>query len=188
MGRPWLLRLFSRVRRADSARPRRCTPEVAALERRDLASVNITLTVTPTTLFPPNGRFVPVEATGTVTEFQVQNNKVVQVSPADIKDPPRANLFVVDEYRRIEPRVFLTLVPDGDHYSFKTTLFLQASRANGLPAGRRYWITAAAGDVDGFRGQTVAVQVPHDLTHRGQPPQVVPKKPTPIHRSKGFFS
>ena len=188
MGRSWWFRLFARAGRAAPARRRRCTPEVSPLERRDLAVVNVTAQVHPATLFPPDGRFEQVVVTGTVSEFVVEGTKVVKLKPSQIKVPPHANAFVVDEYRRIQPYHNLVLVPAGDHYTFKTTFLLQASRANGLPAGRRYWVTAAAGDNDGFRGQTLAVQVPHSLTQRGQPPQVPPKKPVPLRTSKNIFS
>jgi hypothetical protein len=102
----------------------------------------------PNVLFPPNDKYEPVKISGVI----------ISTRPG----PPKANFFVVDEYRRDEPsgRVSLTEVaPHAFSYSF--TIFLQAKNSIHVPDGREYDITVAASDQDNAEGKTIAVVVPH---------------------------
>lgn len=157
-------------RKAGPARVRpRFAPGVGALEGRSLLSFSMnSLTAVPNTLWPPNGRYVPVVVSGTLQEFTVVGNK--QVFKA-LNGPKAANFFVVDEYQRDEPSAPIRLTDLGQgKFSFSFTINLQASRATEYAAGRRYYITVAAKDVDGWTGKTIPVQVPISLTNRGQGP------------------
>src|SRR5689334_17929507 len=100
------MRLFSR-RYGSTPWPdrRRRAPAVEALEGRMVLDANstfvipaVTATVAPKVLFPPNGRYVPVEIKGTVTEYAIVNGKTRVVTPAEEKTPPLGNLQVIDEY------------------------------------------------------------------------------------------
>jgi hypothetical protein len=170
-----LRRLGNRRTRA----PRSATPEVTALENRELLASFLNfgkpkpapafipppvvgVEVQPNTLFPPNGKYVPVTVLGTVSD------------PS--KTPPTASFQVTDEYRRDQPRgpVQLHRVGKGKYW-FRFNINLQAQRAEEYPAGRRYYVVVGAGNMGGFGGQTVAVQVPLSLRDRGQPPQKLVK-------------
>lgn len=189
MRRPWS-HLFAQTRRIamDTARrKRRRIPEVVTLEGRALLSLAVTeLKATPTILWPPNGRYVPVTVTGKLLQFEVVtvNNKTKVVTHS-LPGEKRANFEVTDEYRRFEPRGPVHLVDNGGgKYSFAFTLKLPASRSTEYPAGRRYYITFGAMDRDGWANSpehtTVAVQVPIDPKHRGDPPQKIPKRTRPL--------
>jgi probable HAF family extracellular repeat protein len=111
----------------------------------------ITVTATPETLWPPNGRMVPVTISGTIKD-----------ADADV-DASTAAYAVTDEYRQVEPTGNITLRPDGS-YSF--TIHLQASRNENDKNGRQYSITVSALDNAGNEGSATAdVIVPHDQVH-----------------------
>ena len=55
-------------------------------------------------------------------------------------------------------------------FNFSFPIHLQASRSTRYPAGRRYYISVAAKDNDGWNGKTIPVQVPISLTDRGPGP------------------
>lgn len=150
---------------------RRLTPEVAPLEGRALmAFATVSATAVPSTLWPPNGRYVPVEVSGEFAEFVVVNNKQVF---KNLPGPKQANLTVVDEYHKDEPYGPVHLTYEGDgKYSYSFVIYLQASRSTEFAAGRRYYITVAAKDRDGWNGKTIPVQVPISLTDRGPGPVV----------------
>lgn len=189
MRHPWS-HLVAKTRRiaTDIARQqRRRIPEVVTLEGRRLLSLSVTaLEVTPSVLWPPNGRFVPVTVTGKLLQFEIVTvNDKSKVIVRSLPGERRANFQVTDEYRRIEPHGPVHLVDDGDgKYSFAFTIKLQASRVTEYPAGRRYYITFGAMDRDGWANSpdhtTVAVQVPISLKDRGSPPQKVPKRTKPL--------
>jgi hypothetical protein len=170
-----MTRLLSRLRPARrGSRPsqaRGLVPEVDGLEDRMLMYFSpSTATAVPKTLWPPNGRYVPVVLSGTFREFTVINNKTIfELLPG----PKQARFMVVDEYHLDEPSgpVHLTNLGHGN-FSYSFTIHLQASRANQFPAGRRYYITVGAADNNGWSGQTIPVQVPLSLTDRGPGPQV----------------
>jgi hypothetical protein len=106
------------------------------------------VSVTPDTLWPPNGRLVPVTITGTITDA---NSDVDAIS---------ATYAVTDEYGRIQPSGDITLDANGN-YTF--TIQLQASRNDNDRDGRQYTIIVSAQDKEGNTGSAdTIVTVPHD--------------------------
>jgi probable HAF family extracellular repeat protein len=111
----------------------------------------ITISATPATLWPPNGRMVPVTISGTITDVD-----------SDV-DASTAAYTVTDEYRQVEPTGSVTLRPDG---SYTFTIQLQASRNGNDQDGRHYLITVSAKDYTGNKGSAATgVTVPHDQGH-----------------------
>lgn len=147
---------------------RRAAPELTPLEDRVLQYFSVDATVVPSTLWPPNDRYVPVTVTGTLREFSVVNNKQVF---QELGGPKRATFQVTDEYRRDEPSGPIQLESQGGgKYTFSVTFHLQARRAEQFVAGRRYYINVAARDIDGWAAKQIAVQVPRTLQDRGPGP------------------
>jgi len=108
----------------------------------------ITVGVNPKTLWPPNGKMVPVTVSGTITD----TGSGVNVTSAAYS--------VTDEYGEVEPAGAITLGAGGS-YSF--TVLLQASRLGTDLDGRHYTITVRASDNSGNSGsQASGVTVPHD--------------------------
>jgi hypothetical protein len=108
----------------------------------------ITIAAIPKTLWPPNGKMVPVTITGTITD------------PDSGVDTSKAAYTVIDEYGRVHPSGNVPLGGDG-RYSF--TIQLQASRNGDDKDGRQYLITINALDNAGNNGSADArVTVPHD--------------------------
>lgn len=173
--------------RSHSARAksrRRARPELTALEDRMLLYFGVEATVVPDTLWPPNGRFVPVTVSGTFHEFAIEGTKVVYKK---LPGPKKANFQVVDEYRQFEPAGPITMVDEGGgRFTFSFTIHLQAKRSTEFVAGRRYYITVAARDDDGWGAKTLAVQAPKSLQDRGPGPlqPIEPRVPTHA-QSKG---
>lgn len=159
---------------------RRHTPAVCPLEGRSLMTATtlvvpgLTATVTPSTLFPADGRYVPVAIKGTIAVVEVTGRTVRAVPPGEIKRAPTVDITVVDEYRRVEPHVFAKPVAGLANYSFTATVYLKASRVTEFVAGRRYYLVIAARTDNGSAGVTLPVQVPVSLTRRGPGPQKVP--------------
>jgi len=119
-----------------------------AAPQLDTTAPEISVTVTPSNVWPPNGKFVPVVASGTITDAQ---------SGVNVKT---AAYSVADEYGRVEPTGYVTLDVDGN-YSF--TLMLEASREGDDRDGRQYEIVVTAEDEAGNGGATSSVAlVPHD--------------------------
>jgi hypothetical protein len=122
------------------------------------AAVNIDLTppvvnvlANPPSLWPPNGKMVPVTVSGTITDNLSGVN------------PSTAAFRVVDEYGTIQPSGPVSLGPGGS-YSFSVSL--QASRKGNDQDGRRYTITVSADDFAGNLGSAATtVTVPHDQGH-----------------------
>ena len=122
------------------------------------AAVNIDLTppvvnvlANPSSLWPPNGKMVPVTVSGTITDNLSGVN------------PSTAAFAVVDEYGSIQPSGPVSLGPGGS-YSF--TVSLQASRNGNDQDGRQYTITVSAKDFAGNLGSAATtVTVPHDQGH-----------------------
>jgi hypothetical protein len=109
----------------------------------------ITITATPETLWPPNGKLVPVTIAGTIMD-----------AGSGVK-PSTAAYVVTDEYRQVQPKGSVDLRADGN-YSF--TIQLQASRNDNDKDGRQYIITVSAQDTAGNTGSAATgVTVPHDL-------------------------
>ena len=93
----------------------------------------ITVSASPATLWPPNGRMVTVTVPGTITDEP--DGSGVHASSAAYQ--------VMDEYRQIQPSDSLTLGADG-RYPF--TVALQASRNGNDEDGRQYMIAMSAKD------------------------------------------
>jgi hypothetical protein len=110
----------------------------------------VKVAATPTSLWPPNGKMVPVTVSGTIT-----GNTGCKVTGA--------TYAVADEYGRVQPSGPVT-VGAGGAYSF--TFQLQASRLGSDLDGRLYTITVTATNNTGkSRSQTATVIVPHDQRH-----------------------
>ena len=107
----------------------------------------ISIAVSPATLWPPNGKFVPVRVSGTITDSGSGVN-------------PNATIYSVrDEYGKVQPSGAIVLGPGGT-YSF--TVLLQVSRLGRDIDGRYYTITIQANDNAGNIGlATQSVTVPH---------------------------
>jgi hypothetical protein len=107
------------------------------------------LTASPTSLWPPNGRMVPVLITGTVTD------NLSGVGPT-------VGFHVHDEEGVINT-TGMAPVHDG---AFSFTVMLQASRLGQDKDGRQYTIFVVAHDLAGNTStRTVVVTVPHDQGH-----------------------
>jgi hypothetical protein len=106
----------------------------------------ITLSTIPTSLWPPNGKMVPVTVSGTITDTGCTVTS--------------AAYAVTDEYGQVQPSGAVTLRAGGT-YSF--TVLLQASRLGTDLDGRLYTITVSASNNAGKTGsQAGSVIVPHD--------------------------
>jgi uncharacterized membrane protein len=103
----------------------------------------ITVSVSPATLWPPNGQLVAVTVSGTIMDEP--GGSGVQASTYQ----------VIDEYGQIQPKGNLTLV-DGK-YSF--TVALQASRQGNDPDGRHYSVVVSATDIAGNQGSATATVI-----------------------------
>ncbi|HKQ36556.1 MAG TPA: hypothetical protein VJ063_00680 [Verrucomicrobiae bacterium] len=102
---------------------------------------------TPNELWPPNGKFVPVVITGTITDA------------ASGVNPGTTSYLVKDEYSRVQPAGRVVLGRNG---SFSVTLQLEADRRGGDLNGRLYRLQLSAADYAGHATQfTVPLLVPH---------------------------
>jgi hypothetical protein len=109
----------------------------------------IMLSTAPTSLWPPNGKMVPVTVSGTITDTGCTVTS--------------AAYAVTDEYGAVQPSGPVTLSAGGA-YSF--TVLLQASRLGTDTDGRRYIVTVRAGNNAGNSGsKATVVTVPHDQGH-----------------------
>ncbi len=108
----------------------------------------ITVSANPSTLWPPDGKMVPVTIAGTMTDSQSGVN------------PSTATYAVTDEYGLVQPSGKVTLGTNG---SYTFTIQLQASRNGDDLDGRQYIITVSAQDNAGNKGSaSTGVTVPHD--------------------------
>jgi hypothetical protein len=107
----------------------------------------ITVFASPTTLWPPNNKLVPVTVMGHVTD----NFSGVA---------PSMSFHVVDEYGQVQPSGTARVNANGD-YSF--VVYLQSSRLGQDKDGRQYVIDVTAHDLAGnARTAATVVTVPHD--------------------------
>jgi hypothetical protein len=132
---------------------RRRTPELLALERRELQTIIFkqTPTLVSPRVLPPNGKNLPVVFTGVVASTRPQT--------------PTGFFHVTDEYRQYEPFGSVALTPVGLYngnygYSFRFTVRFPASRSTNTADGRHYYVMIGAKDQDNANGRTVAVLVP----------------------------
>jgi hypothetical protein len=108
----------------------------------------LTIAATPDTLWPPNGKMVPVTITGTITDAGGGVNASTAV------------YAVTDEYGGVHPR---GSVPIGSDGSYAFSIALQASRNGSDRDGREYLITVSAEDnVRNTGTAATSVRVPHD--------------------------
>jgi len=108
----------------------------------------LTISATPETLWPPDGKMVPVTISGTMTDSQSGVNAST------------ATYAVTDKYGLIQPSGKVTL---GSNGSYTFTIQLQASRDGNDKDGRQYIITVNAQDNAGNKGSAATgVTVPHD--------------------------
>ena len=117
----------------------------------DLTPPAVSVSANPSSLWPANGKMVPVTISGTMTD----NLSGVDSSTAAFN--------VVDEYGSIQPSGPVSLGAGGS-YSF--TVSLKASRNGNDQDGRHYTITVSAQDLAGNPGSAAtSVIVPHDQGH-----------------------
>jgi hypothetical protein len=106
----------------------------------------VTLSITPTSLWPPNGQMVPVTVSGTITDTGCTITS--------------AAYAVTDEYGQVQPSGPVTLGTGGAYF---LTVGLQASRLGNDLDGRLYTITVSArNNVSNTGSQAGTVIVPHD--------------------------
>jgi hypothetical protein len=133
------------------ARPQGAACDIGAFEYQlsDTTPPTVTIvSVTPDTLWPPNGKLVPITVSGTITD---EGSAVSEITAA---------YEVIDEYGSVQPSGDVTIAADGN-YSF--TIDLQASRNGNDANGRLYTISVYALDSAGNEGSASAdVTVPHD--------------------------
>ncbi|HEV2395335.1 MAG TPA: alpha-amylase family glycosyl hydrolase [Candidatus Sulfotelmatobacter sp.] len=114
----------------------------------DLTPPSASVSASPSSLWPPNGKMVSVTVSGAITDSLSGVN------------PSTAAFSVVDEYGTVQPNGPVTL-GSGGSYAF--TVSLQASRNGNDMDGRQYTITVSAQDFAGNVGSAATVvTVPHD--------------------------
>lgn len=117
----------------------------------DTTPPTIAISASPTTLWPPNGKLVPVTVSGTI------------VDPESGVNVSTAAYHVIDEYGMVQPSGRIALGSGG---AFSFTLSLQSSRFGTDKNERTYTITVSAKDNADNLGSAVAVvTVPHDQGH-----------------------
>jgi hypothetical protein len=129
--------------------------DIGAIEFQssDTTPPAITVTATPDTLWPPNGKLVPVTIVATITDA------------GSGVDPSTTAYAVEDEYGSVEPSGSLTLGQDG---RYTATIGLEVSRNATDANGRQYIITVSAQDNEGNMGSAdTIVTVPHDQGRGG---------------------
>jgi hypothetical protein len=113
----------------------------------DTTPPQIAATANPATLWPPNGKLVPVTVSGTMTD----DSGV---------DASKASFSVVDSYGAVQPAGAVSVAADG---TFSFTVQLEARRSGTDRDGRIYTVTVQAADTAGNVGTVdVQVVVPHD--------------------------
>jgi hypothetical protein len=134
---------------------RQCRPHISRLEARTVMDASVlSIAANPATLWPSNGRLVPVRVTGDI---------------ADTDTPDVGATFrVIDEYGAVQPSGPVTLQDNGDGtFSYTFTVQLQARRLGQDRDGRQYTILVDAADGDTADDAATVVTVPHDQGRRG---------------------
>jgi hypothetical protein len=166
------LRLGGRKQNSTTRQERQCRPGLAPLELRTVMDAAVlSVVANPTSLWPPNGRLVPVTVSGIIADDD----------GADIG----AKFKVKDEYGTVQPRGPLDLSqnPDGT-FSYSFTVMLEARRLGQDRDGRQYLIVVNAFDDDSTERGSTVVTVPHDQRKRGpvdhSGPHRKPNKSLPV--------
>jgi hypothetical protein len=108
----------------------------------------LSLTASQTTLWPPNGKMVPVTISGDVSD---------SLSGINLAD---ATYTVIDSYGQVQPSGVITVNADG---TFTFQVLLEASRQGQDKQGRVYTIIVADQDLAGNLGTaTITLIVAHD--------------------------
>jgi hypothetical protein len=114
----------------------------------DVTGPNITCSANPSTLWPPNGKSVPVTISGGMSD------------PGSGLNVSTAHYSVWDEYGQVQTNGPLNVSADG---SYSVGLSLISSRNGNDSDGRQYTVSITVKDTSGNRGSCVAsVQVPHN--------------------------
>jgi hypothetical protein len=118
-------------------------------QQEDVTPPVISVSATPKTLWPPNGKMVPVTISGTIKDTEAGVNTST------------AAYAVTDEYGLIQPSGHFIILDASGRYSF--TIQLQASRNGNDKDGRQYIITVSAKDTAGNTGSAATgVTVPQN--------------------------
>jgi hypothetical protein len=125
-------------------RARRSRVELTALEDRRLPAIAaVTAVAAPRFLFPPDGQYVPVVVTGSVTQVITYNLPGHQtVAPTGkplagilakiaVQPYPTASIQVTDQYRADEPRAAITLQLTGTRNFFNKSTPANPTAAEG---------------------------------------------------------
>jgi hypothetical protein len=132
-------------------------PAVAQALASDTTPPAIAVSATPSTLWPPNGKMVPVIVSGSITDDEPDGTGV---------NASTAAYVVTDNYGLVQPSGQVTLAGDG---SYTFTIRLQSSRNGRDEGGRHYTITVMAQDNAGNNGlASTVVTVPHDHPEEGE--------------------
>jgi Beta-propeller repeat len=118
----------------------------------DTTSPATTLSRKPSMLWPPNGKLVPVDISGRMTD--------------DLSgiDAPTAAFHVIDEYGLVQPAGPIVVEPDG---SYSARVLLEASRRGRDRDGRRYEVFVSVADKAGNIGSaSEVIRVGHDQSGR----------------------
>jgi uncharacterized repeat protein (TIGR01451 family) len=114
----------------------------------DKTPPTIAISANPLTIWPPNGKMIPVTVSGTITD----TGSGVNLSSG--------SFAVSDEYGTVQPAGPFTINPDG---TYLFTVNLEASRHGNDKDGRQYTISVFAKDNAGNLGSSsTIVTVPHD--------------------------
>ena len=124
---------------ADLVQLRFPTELVVIGQAEDTTPPMITVSANPTTLWPPNGKMVPVTISGTITDLESGVNAST------------ATFEVKDEYGLIQPSGQITTL-DATTGSYTFRIQLQASRNGNDRDGRHYTIIVSAQDMEGNIG------------------------------------
>jgi hypothetical protein len=116
----------------------------------DSVPPSVTVSATPSSLWPPNNQIVTVTVRGMLAD----------VVPGSGLDRASARFTVIDTYSQAQPSGTLAVGPGG---SYTVTVLLPAWRNGDDRTGRTYTIVVSASDVAGNIGTGSArVRVPHD--------------------------
>jgi hypothetical protein len=126
-----------------------CDIRAIEFQPSDTTPPTVTIvSVTPDTLWPPNGKLVQVTVVATITDVGSGVN------------PNTVTYEVIDEYDSVQPSGDIPLGKDG---RYTAIIPLQASRRGNDADGRHYTVTISAVDTEGNEGSAAtSVTVPHD--------------------------